>query len=267
MSENKLKFTIRSRKNDGDRLRLDDFAEELSHIYKILVRMDKLVSRKRQPTMFFQITNLEYSSPATVEVAAIPEEPSIDYTKAVGVKFIKGIGDIQRGEIPEDFDDSLVNDFRKLGSSINKEVASIDVAFDNERVNISRHLDEFIGDVLGGDYFAEGSITGMLEQINIHGGKNEFRVYPVAGPVSIKCKFSDDVKGDAVKSLDRHITIYGRLGYRPRAKFPHCAEVNRIEIHPPDNKLPSFADLRGVAPDATGDLSSEDFIRRLRDAD
>ncbi|MCK4632752.1 MAG: hypothetical protein KAT79_05740, partial [candidate division Zixibacteria bacterium] len=85
MSEKKLTFKIRSRKGDGDRLRLDDFAEELSQLYKILVRLDRLVSRKRQPTMFFQITSLKYSSPATVEVAAIPEEPSVDHTRTVGV--------------------------------------------------------------------------------------------------------------------------------------------------------------------------------------
>lgn len=267
MSKNNLQFTIRSRKDNGDRLRLDDFAEELSHIHKILVQMDRLVSRKRQPTMFFQITSLKYSSPATIEVAAIPKKPSIDHTQDVGMRFVKSISDIQGGVIPRDFDESLVSDFRKLGSSINREVADIDVMFEGEHVNISRHLDELIGNVLGGDYFAEGSLTGMLEQINIHGNKNEFRVYPVAGPISIKCKFTDDVKKDAVKALGKNITIHGRLGYRPRANFPHCADIHLIEIHPDDKRLPSFADLQGIAPEATGGLSSEDFVRRLRGAD
>jgi hypothetical protein len=30
--------------------------------------------------------------------------------------------------------------------------------------------------------------------------------------------------------------------------------------------LPSFDDLRGIAPEATGDQSSEDFIAERRDA-
>jgi len=63
MSDNKLKFTIRSRDGDGDRLRLDDLADELSHIYKVLAKMDHIVSRKRHATMHFQVTELKYSSP------------------------------------------------------------------------------------------------------------------------------------------------------------------------------------------------------------
>lgn len=32
-----------------------------------------------------------------------------------------------------------------------------------------------------------------------------------------------------------------------------------------DKKRVDWDDVRGIAPDATGDLSSEEFIRRLRD--
>lgn len=33
----------------------------------------------------------------------------------------------------------------------------------------------------------------------------------------------------------------------------------------PDTGIPTLADLRGIAPNATDDESSEDFVRRLRD--
>ena len=36
---------------------------------------------------------------------------------------------------------------------------------------------------------------------------------------------------------------------------------------PEDDELPSLLDLRGTAPDITGDLSSEEFVRRLRSAE
>ncbi len=126
-------------------------------------------------------------------------------------------------------------------------------------------MDTLITEILGGDHFAEGSITGMLEQINVHGGKNEFRIYPIAGPPFVKCKFSDDIKGEVKRAIEKNITIHGRLGYKPRASFPYYAEVRSLDIHPPDDKLPTFGSLEGIAPDATGDLSSEDFIRGIRD--
>ena len=40
-----------------------------------------------------------------------------------------------------------------------------------------------------------------------------------------------------------------------------------IEIYPPEDELPTIFDLRGIAPNATGDRKSEDFIRDLRNAE
>ncbi len=41
-------------------------------------------------------------------------------------------------------------------------------------------------------------------------------------------------------------------------------DVGKIEAFPPESDLPDWEDLRGRAPDATGDLSSEAFVRELR---
>jgi hypothetical protein len=41
--------------------------------------------------------------------------------------------------------------------------------------------------------------------------------------------------------------------------------VRQIEAFPPESELPTWDDLRGRAPDATGELSSEAFVRELRD--
>lgn len=49
------------------------------------------------------------------------------------------------------------------------------------------------------------------------------------------------------------------------ASFPHQVQVTQIEAFPPESELPDWDDLRGMAPDATGELSSEAFIRELRD--
>ena len=38
-----------------------------------------------------------------------------------------------------------------------------------------------------------------------------------------------------------------------------------IEIYPDEKELPSLFDLCGIAPNASNNLSSEDFIREMRD--
>ena len=69
-----------------------------------------------------------------------------------------------------------------------------------------------------------------------------------------------------VAAVGRRVEVYGSLKYRAQAPFPHQISVTAIEAFPPDGELPDWEDLRGRAPGATGSLSSEAFIRELRDA-
>jgi len=78
------------------------------------------------------------------------------------------------------------------------------------------------------------------------------------------CYVTDENREKVKNGVERNVTITGRMCYRPRETFPHCIDVDDIKIHPADNELPSFLDLYGAAPNATGDFSSEEFIRRMR---
>jgi hypothetical protein len=62
------------------------------------------------------------------------------------------------------------------------------------------------------------------------------------------------------------VEVNGTLKYRMGANFPHVIDVSSIVPFPPESEIPDWDDIRGLAPDATGKLSSEAFIRELRDA-
>ena len=110
-----------------------------------------------------------------------------------------------------------------------------------------------------------GIVEGRLEQINVHSGANRFRIYSEFEPKTVECRFPQSLKRQAISGIDSSVRITGVLKYLPRSDFPHEIEVEEMEILEPDDELPGLSDLRGIAPDATGDLSSEDFIRRQRD--
>jgi hypothetical protein len=71
---------------------------------------------------------------------------------------------------------------------------------------------------------------------------------------------------DAIFAVGRRVEVAGTLKYRRGASFPHAIAVTGIDAFPPDSELPTWEDLQGRAPDATGTLSSEAFVRELRDA-
>src|SRR5690606_1760169 len=111
---------------------------------------------------------------------------------------------------------------------------------------------------------ALGSVRGRLEHINLHKDANGFRIYPVVGPPSIECRFPQELQEDASRAIGRNVRVHGKLHYRARSNLPYRIAVSRIVTLPFDSELPSLMELRGMAPEATGEASSEDFVRSLR---
>lgn len=68
----------------------------------------------------------------------------------------------------------------------------------------------------------------------------------------------------ALFAVGRRVEVFGTLKYRRGASFPYQIDVTNIEAFPPEDELPDWNDLRGRAPGATGALSSEAFVRELR---
>lgn len=120
--------------------------------------------------------------------------------------------------------------------------------------------------VIGPDELVLGSVNGVLEAINIH-NTLRFNVYPLVGPKKVVCSFPASMKSDVIAAIDRYVSVSGTLRYKHWSDFPHAMEAQSIDVFKEDRELPTLADLRGIAPEATGDLMSEDFIEAIRDAD
>ncbi|MEE9163002.1 MAG: hypothetical protein V3U35_08565, partial [Candidatus Neomarinimicrobiota bacterium] len=69
----------------------------------------------------------------------------------------------------------------------------------------------------------------------------------------------------AINNVNRYLKVTGRVKYHQKSIYPYAVNVDKIEVFPHEEALPTLYDLRGIAPNATGDLSSEEFIRKLRD--
>jgi hypothetical protein len=108
-----------------------------------------------------------------------------------------------------------------------------------------------------------GSLQGELLRIKLHGRKT-FSIYPLVGPTSIYCEFDPALKDLAKQALEKHVRIRGYKYYRPEAAFPHKVRVMDMEIID-DSRENHLRTLKGVAPNATGDQSSEEFVKRLRE--
>jgi hypothetical protein len=112
-------------------------------------------------------------------------------------------------------------------------------------------------------YFEYGSVTGMLEGLNLHNGKNIFYLYVFTGQ-KVKCKFPPELFETVQQALRKRVEVHGKLTSIKSKPFPIRVEVRDIEIYPPDSELPSFMELKGIANGSLGDKTIEEYIWEMR---
>jgi hypothetical protein len=265
MNNNRIQIVITGSDKDNGLVTLYDLASELVNLRNILKYLDQLISRSDRASMYFRITNLRYTSPAFLEIESVPIKASVNYSIVVVDRFLSGLKEIKSGSLPPDFDREIIDYYRALASPLKGNITAKVYKSEDVYVQLTEDLDTQIRNILGRDEFTQGFLSGILELINIHAGANRFRIYPIAGPKRIDCHFPSPLLGKAIEGLGKYVNINGRITYKSKEHFPYAIEVEDIEIFPEESELPTMLDIRGIAPQATGNLSSEDFVRRIRD--
>lgn len=116
-----------------------------------------------------------------------------------------------------------------------------------------------------GETRAIGTLKGRLRRADAGGSRGKFRIDSLMGSESAQCAFPAGKEEEFRHAIGRKVLASGELHYPAGSNLPRSIKVETVEILPEDDELPSLADLRGIAPDITGDLSSEEFVRMLRD--
>ena len=114
------------------------------------------------------------------------------------------------------------------------------------------------------DEIIESTMNGTFELLMINQKNNLFNLYPVVGGKKILCDFPKNLLQKAISAVDHYVSISGQYHYKYGHPYPYYVKVTEIEIYPDENQLPNLFDLRGIAPNATNGLSSEDFVRKRR---
>lgn len=263
-SDNRITLIIEGLPEDEGQVRFAAFMTQLQNLGAAINRIDREVGDGKAAT-YFRIAELSYKSPARIalEPSAMPKR---DYTGHLIIKRLNEVATaLSAGTSLVGFDADLLGDIRALAKPVGQSVKAATLVFNDHQLELTDKITRQVDEALAIEDECEGSIEGMLEQINIHLGANTFHVYPDVGPKKVTCKFPPSLYDDAVSAVGKRVEVFGVLNYRIGASFPHLIAVTEIDPFPPDFEIPDWDDLRGRAPDATGALSSEAFVRELRD--
>jgi hypothetical protein len=242
---------------DAGHVQYADFLRFFGVMSTCLKRAEAAVT-SQNARIHYRIVRLRDSS-AALCLEAIRPRTGEDNRAAVLNLFKKTVADIQAGEkVDMRLSAEALEDFRELYKAPKK---TKEIWIDGKQIT-SRYLAN-IDEILKSAFASEGSVTGVLERLNVH-NKNEFVLYP---PIwgAVTCTFPDEIFEQVRAAIKRSVTVYGTLMYPPDRAYPTKVHVKELEVHPPDDQLPALGDLRGSFRGCFGDKTTSEFIRAIRD--
>jgi hypothetical protein len=112
-------------------------------------------------------------------------------------------------------------------------------------------------------YSIPSSVDGKLDVVNVH-SRAKFSVFDDTHYREVRCHFSDSIFEKVRKNLGKRVTVIGNVRFDSATDRPVSITVEEIEPIDEDPIKPRcFSEMRPI--DITGGLSSEDYVRQLRD--
>jgi hypothetical protein len=244
------------------RIRLNTFIKELQSFSAAIGRVSR---ESAEEAPIFDVVELSYSSPARVAVAPVPGKERVAAMVFARMENVAHAVTSPAANL-DSFDADLLDDLRAMAKPVGTHLQYATLIINDSHFELTDTVTRRVDAALETDEECISSIEGRLEQINIHEGANTFHIYPDVGPTRVTCHFPKSLLADAIFAVGRKVEVSGTLKYRHGASFPQTIAVTQIDPFPPEEELPTWEDLRGLAPDATSGLSSEAFVRELRNA-
>jgi len=233
----------------------------------ILEELDNAVSAKPGGTLEWFVSGISTEASLTVTIEPKPKLKDVDYSDKVAELFVDGLAHIEKEHTtPPYFSDyglrkahSIAKTLRKNGA---KAIKVEDIARDASGF-IKAEVADSLKKLISIQYREIGSVEGTLEIISVHRSPR-ITIYHSITRRSVNCKFEPKLLESAKEGLGNRVTAHGMV-YFNYMHEPVRVDTDRIVVMPPEKGLPTARDLRGLVPDFTGDLKTEDYIRGLRE--
>lgn len=210
-STNRITIRLVGVSEEGGDLRIGALLKKFDALKAALRATDRVISQGDQ-LFDYRVVNLSHSSPSTMEVDPVPLEMEAmgDSTLLVDTFFGVLTGIQESSEIPQGFGYNDLKNFRKLEPET-EAVPEVVISRNGYDLPLAKDWSKRVEVALGPDQYAIGSVTGMLEQLNVHGKNRRFTVYPTFGEPVLRCAFGKELRDDVVQAVDRYVEVTGTL--------------------------------------------------------
>lgn len=266
MDKNQIGVVIEGLDKDDGFIRASALINALREILAPFRKVDRCFSLSGKPTFHFNIIAMNYQSPFSATLEEVRDDSAFDNRPRVTNEVSSIYRSVHDGTFAEGQEEyGLIESMVNITKLIGHQIKSARLQINGNDIEIDEEFRTKIDLALVREETCNSYIRGMLEYINIHEAKNVFRIYPDIGPAKVVCHFPENMIEPAIKAIGKYVEVRGKLIFKAVAKYAHSIIVEEIEIFEPDEQLPSIFELQGIAPDLTGDLSTDEFVRKVRD--
>lgn len=110
---------------------------------------------------------------------------------------------------------------------------------------------------------ALGSVTGVLDVVNLRRGAQRVSLYNESARRAVQCHFTAGAFDAVRDALGRRVVAEGTVT-RNRQGQILSVEIEALDTVPDSSDAPSVDELVGIAPWYTGDKSTDEFLRWVR---
>jgi hypothetical protein len=257
MPQPKLTVKLSGGKEDAGTVLFGDFRDFCGSLALCLRKVEGVVARDAK--LRYRILDLKSGS------IAMTLEPETAEDGQIAAEVVKLFAEtVYKLEVGEPIDPRFTRDdlqaFRRLAEPLNRRLSEVRVADTDITSQFIANVDKIIGASIPSD----GSVSGRLERLNLH-NRNEFALYLPIGGFVVTCIFPEQLLSQVIAAIRQTVTVHGTLFFRPDSPFPDRVHVRSMEIHPPDEDLPTLGELRGLLKGSLGDQTSVEFVHSIRD--
>ena len=173
-----------------------------------------------------------------------------------------------RQELPAELREPALRNLQAVAGSLRYgnseyevEVTSIATG---QTARISHGMAKKINQLLLKERISIGSIEGKLELISLHEGSRKFNIYQDVTGKAVRCDLPRDMEKQVIDALGNRVIVSGII-HRNLEGNPVRVRVERLRILRSGEGAPTLDELMGSIPDLTGDQTTEEFIRTMRD--
>ncbi len=246
---------------------LAGFMGQINDHLRMLREYDLAISREKKASLEWLITNVSTGS-LIIETESRSRLEEKNFGPEVAKVYVAGWDRIEhKGLSPAYLTEPGMKAARRIVRRIGKDgIEGIVVSGPEQSVTISPKASAHMDQLIPVKYRSLGSAEGTLETISIHRG-SRFTIYHSRTKKAIRCDIpavEEQLLNYAKEALGRRVHASGRLERNARGE-PIRIKAERLRILREREELPTIAELGGKYPDFTGGLTTEEYIRSLRD--